>query len=225
VTKIVAISAQPIARPPAARAAARATMAQPKGPAPTAYPGPSLPPASPKVDPATLAELIQVQADKGKGHEDPQPDHGRDDEHGHQPPPVTPPVTTPPVVTPPPVTPPPVVQPPVAQPPGVQPPVVTPPPVTETPVVVAAPPKPAPLNDPGAPARAQAIVARALGEGVAAQASRAAFAAAAAQQRAARVMAQGGAALAILQTLDADISAFRSYAHGQYEAIRRSTYA
>lgn len=85
------------------------------------------PPVQP-VAPSALAVLIQVQSrveevapqahahpqdnsDKAaKPHDDPQPAHGEDDQHGHKPP----------VIDPPPVVQPPVVQPPVTLPPGVR---------------------------------------------------------------------------------------------------------
>jgi hypothetical protein len=181
VTSIVALGVQTVTRPVAAHAAAplgappaREGDADPKGPVKNPAP------AGPLLAEPALAALISLQAE---GHADPQPDHGRDDEHGHKPPPEPPP---PPVLPPPPV--------------------VTPPPVVQPPA-----PRPAPSADPAAPARAIAMVERALADGRAAEARRSAFTAAAAERRAAVTIAQGQAALAVLAVVQAQMDSFRAY--------------
>jgi hypothetical protein len=174
VTSIAALGVQTVTRPVTAHAAA------PMG-APPAREGDADPktsakdpaPAGPLLAGAALATLISAQA-----HADPQPDHGRDDEHGHKPPQPTPEPPAPPVV------PPPVVQPPV--------------------------PRPAPSADPAAPARAIAMIERALADGRTAEAARSAFTAAAAERRAAATIAQGRAALAIFAAMQAEMGGHRT---------------
>jgi CubicO group peptidase (beta-lactamase class C family) len=87
----------------------------------------------------------------------------------------------------------------VTSPPVVQPPVENLPPVF----------RPA-LADPAAAQRTVALVDRQLAEGRAAQQARSAFVAAAAERRAAATVAQGHAALAILQSTETDMAAFQS---------------
>jgi len=91
---------------------------------------------------------------------------------------------------------------------GDPPPVVTPPPVAQPPANPP-PPKPPVSYDPAAPARAIAMIDRQLKDEAVSQAARAAFSAAAAQRHAAAYVAQGRAALAILQTTQADMAAFQ----------------
>jgi hypothetical protein len=178
VTSIAAHGVQTVTRPVAAHAAAPMD-------APPAREGDADPkmsakdpaPAGPLLAGAALATLISAQA-----HADPQPDHGRDDEHGHKPPQPTPEPPAPPVV------PPPVVQPPV--------------------------PRPAPSADPAAPARAIAMIERALADGRTAEAARSAFTAAAAERRAAATIAQGRAALAIFAAMQAEMDGSRTGALG-----------
>jgi hypothetical protein len=175
-TSIVALGVQTVTRSVAAHAAAplgappaREGDADPKG----SVKNPA--PAGPLLAGPALAALISAQA---AGHTDPQPDHGRDDEHGHKPPPQTMPE--------PPAPPPPVGQPPT--------------------------PRPAPSADPAAPARAIAMIDRALADGRMAEARRSVFTAAAAERRAAVTIAQGRAALAIFAAMQADMDAFRAQA-------------
>jgi hypothetical protein len=198
VTSIAALSVQSLTRRPAVNAPApvAAEVVQ-TGTTAAAKAAKDPAPAAPLVARETLSALIAAQAEHG--HTDPQPDHGRDDAHGHQPAPqpvVTPPVVTPPVVSPPEVTPP-----------------LTPPPVVQPP----APPhvQPAPAADPALPARTIAMVERVLSEGRVAEAERSAFAAAAAQRRAATTIAQGHAALAILSTLQTEMAGYRDRALGR----------
>lgn len=199
-TRIVAISVQTAPRLPAARPAApvaakpvatvRPADAERREPAP----------AVPSIAAAAMAVLIEAQAHGERGQEDPQPEHGRDDDHGHKPPPVVlPPVTQPPVAQPP------VTQPPVSEPP----PLIAPPPAT-----------PAPM-DLAAPARAIAMIDRHFADEAISDAARSAFVAASAERRAAATVAQGQAALAVLQAVQADMSSFRDQALGRYEATRR----
>lgn len=103
--KIAALSVQPATRPTAAPAAAPvvATPAR-EGEAGQPMSARDPAPALPLVAADTLGALIAVQS---AGHADPQPDHGRDDEHGHQPAPTpVPPIVQPPIVQPPVVEPP-----------------------------------------------------------------------------------------------------------------------
>lgn len=184
-TRIAAISVQTFARLPAARPAApTAARAEEQRGGWPAERGAALHEAA-KIAGEALTALIAAQAHHGH-HGDPHPEHGHD--HGHRPPPVTQPPTT----EPPPVVPPPVSEPPVAQPPAPAP----------TPLTVVA--------DPAAGARASAMVSKVFAEGAVAEAARSAFTAAAAERRAAAYVAQGQAALTLLQGV------------GAYERVRRS---
>lgn len=97
---------------------------------------------------------------------------------------------------------------------GHKPPAPQPPPVVETPTPTPAPspvPNPAPvMADPAAGARALAMINKVFAEGAVAEAARSAFETASAQRRAAAYVAQGQAALTLLQGI------------GQYERVRRS---
>ena len=108
----------------------------------------------------------------------------------------------------------------MVQPPVPQPPVSEPPPVV-TPIPVVAPPASVDLM---APARTIAMIDKRFAEELVSQTARSAFAAASAERRAAATVVQGKAALATLQAVQADMSAFRAQALGHYEAVRRSTY-
>jgi len=200
VTSIAAFGVQTVTRPVAAHAAAPlgATPAQ-EGDADLQKSARDPAPAVPLLAEAALAALIS--AAQAKAHVDPQPDHGRDDEHGHKPPPQ-PTAPTPPEPTPePPATP---------APPSVTPPLAVQPPV----------PRPAPSADPAAPARAIAMVERALSDGRTAAAQRSAFTAAAAERRAAVTVAQGRAALAIFAAMQAEMAEFRGRQRGGYSVLR-----
>jgi len=188
VTSIAALSVQSVIRPTAVHAAA------PVAPTPAREGEAAAHSAARNPAPALLllandamTALIAAQAQLEGGHADPQPGHGKDDEHGHSPQPTPGPTPGPP---------PPVVLPPVTPPP-VTPPVVQP---------------PAPSADPAVAARAIAGIERALADGRVAAAQRSAFAAAAAERRAAVTVAQGRAALAILSVTQADMADFRAHA-------------
>lgn len=111
-TSIAALSVQSMTRPAAAHAAApvAATPAR-EGEADGRVSARDPAPALPLLAQPSLAALVAVQAQQGGGHADPQPDHGKDDQHGHapapqptpDPTPAPPPVVTPPVFRPAPV--------------------------------------------------------------------------------------------------------------------------
>lgn len=207
-------------------------------PAPPAPPAKIPAPQVQAVASSALAVLIQVQSEvekvaskadahaqdasdkAAKPHVDPQTAHGEDDQHGHNPPVAQPPATLPhvdpqpthgedddhghkpPVIDPRPVVQPPVVQPPVVKPPVVQPPVTLPP-------VVQPPVRQPPAFDSALPARAIALVQRQLADEAASEQGRSAFAAAAAASQAQRTVVQGQVALSVLQSIQADMAAFR----------------
>jgi hypothetical protein len=115
VSKIAALTVQTATRPTTGQASAPGQLKKAEnGTAPVSAPvaapvtvtvAAPIAPVTAVVATPTLAALIEVQAKgdgNGKGHTDPQPTHGNDDQHGHKPA-DPPPVVTPPVVTPPPV--------------------------------------------------------------------------------------------------------------------------
>ncbi|MDB5420001.1 MAG: hypothetical protein JWP50_3420 [Phenylobacterium sp.] len=260
-SKITALSVQTTERPPTVRAAAPVAAQTDDAQRVVSTPPPPTPPAkipAPQVQPvasSALAVLIQAQSEvekvapKGDAHVqeasdkaakpavDPQPTHGEDDQHGHNPPVVLPPVTLPPVTLdpqpthgedddhghkPPVIDPPPVVQPPIVQPPVVQPPVVKPP-VVQPPLVQPPVRRPPPL-DSALPAKAAALVARQLADEAASERGRSAFAAAAAASQAQRTVIQGQVAMTILQSVQADMAAFQA-AGSNATWSRRGLYA
>jgi hypothetical protein len=183
VSKIAALSVQPLARLATGQASAPGQVKKAETETPVVTtPVPTLAPAAPVVATPTLTALIAIQAngeDKpGKGHLDPQPTHGNDDQHGHAP--ANPPVVAPPVVAPP-----------VAQPP------------------VAAPPHPVAVNTAVA-ARSLAILAQTLAEDEAIRTAGSAFVAAAAQREAFQAINQDRAATSLLQGLQGAMQAFNT---------------
>ncbi|MDB5494471.1 MAG: hypothetical protein JWP86_1808 [Phenylobacterium sp.] len=268
-SKITALSIQTTERPTTVRAATPVAAQTDDAQRVVSTPTPPAPPAkipAPQVQPvasSALAVLIQAQSEvekvapkadpkaqdasdkAAKPAVDPQPTHGEDDQHGHNPPVVLPPVTLPPVTLPP-VTPPhvdpqpthgedddhghkppvidppPVVQPPIVQPPVVQPPVVKPP-VVQPPLVQPPVRRPPPL-DSALPAKAAALVARQLADEAASERGRSAFAAAAAASQAQRTVIQGQVAMTILQSVQADMAAFQA-AGSNATWSRRGLYA
>lgn len=231
-SRITALSVQTADRPTTIRAVAPVAAQDDDAERIVSTPAPAAPAAktpAPPVQPvaaSALLALIQVQSEvekvapkadahtqdgsdkAAKPHDDPQPTHGEDDDHGHKPP----------VIDPPPVVQPPVVQPPVVKPPVAPPPVILPP-------VVQPPVRQPPPLDPALPARATALVARQLADEAASQQARSAFEAAAAARDAQRTIVQGQVALAVLQSIQAGMAAFRSDAATHTGWSRRGLYA
>lgn len=207
-SQISALSVQTLHRPQAVRAAAPVAMAAREVQTSATSAAQRALPERALVAPEILGVLIEAQAHSHAGdrHDDHGHAHGggHGHSHDHRPPTGDPP----PVIQPPPVS-----QPPVSDPPASEPP------------LAAEPPPVAPVaSDPAAPARTIAMIDRHFAEAAIAEAARSAFAAAAAQRDAAAFVAQGRAALAILQATETDMTAFRVHALGRYETVRRSTY-
>lgn len=243
-TKVAPIPVQSSGRPMTARRAVPVSEARPVVQAALQTLGAhALPPQASPMAAAVLGALIEIQAKAARV--DPQPpvarppvsgdrgpDHGDDDQHGHAP--ADPPVLTPPVV-PPPVAQPPAPQPRVAVDPnpdhgrddqhGHKPPVAEPPPPVVQPPVVQpplTPPRPV-IADAGVGRRSLAILNQTLIERDAIRRDTAAFSAQAAERHAAASMMEDGSAVALLQVLEAGMTAFDNSFRAS--RLRRGFYA